>query len=200
MSHDVILIIIGAAIGFVSSIGVIIAERLIDKSGKLKVYYKFILSRTSRNRPWGVYYDNNRLMLEIPAVFELQNTTNITRVIRYIAIYLYKGNTRVAKMIQVESLEVIHRKGGEVTGKDQFEYGNEKGSYSFVLPPRSIQRQECEFMLSIDLKDEEANDFDSLKIGYYDEGDTFKLFNEKKMEDAWDVISYEPDKDWILLK
>ena len=42
--------LIGAAIAFVSSIGIIVVERLFDRSGKLKIYAKVVYHRTIENR------------------------------------------------------------------------------------------------------------------------------------------------------
>lgn len=74
--------LIGAAIGFLSSVGIIIVERLFDRSGKLKIFAKVVYHRTNENRTWGFHSGAEGLIFGVPLWLEFENTSNTTRVIR----------------------------------------------------------------------------------------------------------------------
>ncbi len=193
MEKDIILIVIGAIIGFVSSMGMLVIERIFEREGKIKIYYKFI-STKSDQRPWGIRkYETNMLSMVIPLVFEIQNTSNITRVIRDVNVEMFKEKEFVGKMIQIEYEE--DRKNIEKTS-----YGDEDNSYSFVLNPRSIKRYRCLFTYHIDTNNINEKDFDKLYISYYDENDNKIKLIAKKNLDGWRTNNLLPDRDWILLK
>ncbi len=61
---DLLSTIIGGAIGFLSSIGTVIVTHLINKKGKLNIYYKFI-SSPNIHQPWGVYNGEPELFMHI---------------------------------------------------------------------------------------------------------------------------------------
>ena len=197
---DILSAIIGGAIGFVSSIGIIIIERILDRKGKLNVFYKCINS-PAMIKGWGIHItDDNRISFLVPVAFELQNTSNTTRVIRDLSLELYNENSFVAKMIQSEYLKNAKIKDGVELEKEVINYGSEKGSYSFVLPPRSIQKQKCSYVLAISQSETKNKKFDSIRISYFDERNHKKSYLFKSNLDGWDSKSYQPDKDWQIVK
>lgn len=202
MCNDIILLLVGAAIGFVSSVGIIIVERLIDRKGKLSIFYKFIDSAVTQHS-WGILHsENNRLVFDVPVAFELQNTSNTTRVIRNLNLELYKGDVLVSKMKQMEKgvkRTLTNVNGNYQINGDPVYYGTDNGSYSFVLNPRSIQKQKCDFSLSINEEEKDKYDFDTIKICYYDEKDYKKSYISKTGLKGWTLGDNKPDKEWQKL-
>lgn len=198
--NEIIYIVIGACIGFLASIIVLVLERSLDKKGKINVYYRRTNQRGMDGLGWGFDLSGDgRQYLTIPVVFELQNTSNTTRVIRDVSLLLYSGKTFVGKMYQLPGMHITKRKGSQVTGEEDYHFGSEKGSYSFVLPPRSIQRQECEYIYAIYPKDKAASFFDTVIARYYDEkskAHTFKLMN---IDNVWEEKHYAMDEEWLVL-
>ncbi len=199
MNEQVVMAIVGGAIGFVSSAGILALERILNRAGKLKLYYKFIHVKID-NASWGVRTNRGMYTLMIPVSFELQNTSNSTRVIRDLSIEAFQGEKQVFRMKQIERGEYSTRTGEVVVDKTTETYGGEKGSYSFALPPRSIQKQKCEYTYSINQIDAENLKFDTLKITYYDERDNKKGFIAKSDLNGWKMGLQKTDHDWILLR
>ena len=204
MCKDIILLLVGAAIGFISSVGIIVVERLFDRKGKLKVFYKFTNSSIT-HKPWNVHRkSNSSLCMNIPVAFELQNTSNTTRVIRDICIELFNGNTFVMRLDQVEYGFETEYKYSLQTGvdiqTDRVDLGTDNGSYSFVLPPRSIQKQKCEFSKTIREAESEKKYFDTIVICFYDEKDKKKEFAAKQNQNGWTIGNKEIDTEWQELK
>ena len=136
----------------------------------------------------------------IPVVFEVQNTSNTTRVIRDVSLLLYSENKFVGKMFQSSGKHITTRTGGEVTGTQDYSFGAEKGSYSFVLPPRSIQRQECEYCYVIYPKEREEKVFDTVIARYYDERNKAHTFKVMNIDKVWTKEYFDPDEDWCMLE
>ncbi len=192
--------IIGVAIGFLSSIGVIIAERLIDMAGKLKVYYVIVSGETITNS-FGISEsrDGDSIFV-VPMILELMNTSNATRVMRDVSLLIYKDNRCIARMLQISIARAVEETNGEVSERNENEYGGEKHSYSFVLPPRSIQRQLCNFMYERSKKPDSPEDFDEIRLRYYDEADNAHIYKVRKIEDGWKCSNFSGDEEWSLLK
>ncbi len=189
---EIVLIIIGAIIGFVGSISTIIVHRIIDRKGKIKIYFHFSNIKNLNRGGWG-FVDNNGLLtiLLIPINFEIQNTSNATRVIRDVSLLLYNNSKQVCKMIQIE-------KSGNGRDEDMCEFGGEKHSYSFVLPPSSIQKQTCEFAWRIEKKEASKYQFNKIVLSYFDEKDKQHLFTIKEIDGNWDMKTFKSDIDWSL--
>ena len=198
--NEIIYILVGAIIGFLASIIVLVVERSLDKKGKINIYYLRTNQRGMNGLGWGFDKSGDgRLYLTIPIVFELQNTSNTTRVIRDVSLLLYSGKTFVGKMYQLPGMHITKRTGSQVTGEKDYHFGSEKGSYSFVLPPRSIQRQECEYIFAIQAKDKEANHFDTIIARYYDEKNKSHTFKVMNIDNAWEQKHYDMDEEWLVL-
>lgn len=198
--NEIIYILVGAVIGFLASVIMLVVERLFDKKGKIHIYYKRSNQRGLNGKGWG--FDDStdgRKDFVLPIRFELQNTSNTTRVIRDISILLYSGNEQIGKMIQLENIHVKTRTGSKVTGEKDYLFGDDKGSYSFVLPPRSIQRQECEFLFVINENEIETKSFDKVIARYFDERNKAHTFKIMDVSKCWESKQYDIDDEWILL-
>ena len=170
MCRDIIMALVGGVIGFMSSLGILIAQHIFDIKGRVSIYYKFI-SQKNNQEPWGVYEEPlSEIKIIIPAVFEFQNTTNTTRVLRDVHASIYKRNQLVAKLIQIEKTGTHNIMANKNTMTDTL-FGTENGSYSFVLQPRSIQKQRVMFAYKINKNEVAKYDFDTIRISYYDEKD-----------------------------
>lgn len=197
---DILLVVIGGLIGFISGLGVMIAERLMNRKGKIKIYYKFISSSLT-HRPWGIYKDSetNKICFDIPVAFEFQNTSKTTRVIRDVSVELYLQNKFVAKLVQGEYGTKSKKENGTETDFEKFNFGAENGSYSFVLNECSIQKQKCFYVISIDDTDIDKYKFDRIILSYYNERDKKKSYVLKQGLDGWSVGGKQPDKDWQIV-
>lgn len=198
--NELIYVLVGAIIGFAGSIIVMLTERALDKKGTIQIFYRKINRRGTKKYGWGFdEYTDGRLGITIPIVFEVQNTSNTTRVIRDVSLLLYSGNTFVEKMLQSSGKHVTMRTGNTVTETKDYLFGAEKGSYSFVLPPRSIQRQECEYCYIIYPEEKEQKFFDTIVARYYDERNKAHTFKLISFDKVWTNEYFEPDKDWCVL-
>lgn len=198
--NEIIYVLVGAVIGFLGSIVVMLAERALDKKGSIQIFYRRTNQRGMKKFGWG--FDktgDGRLYLTIPVVFEIQNTSNTTRVIRDVSLLLYSGNKFVGKMFQSSGKHVTTRTGNTITDEKDYTFGAEKGSYSFVLQPRSIQRQECEYSYVIYTKEKEEKNFDTIIARYYDERNKSHMFRVISIENAWEPKYFDPDQEWCIL-
>ena len=190
--NEIIYIFIGAIIGFVASIIVMVVERSLDRKGKINIFYRCIQHPGSSSFPIN-FVDKSEYVFLLPIKFEIQNTSNIPRVIRNVDVLLYRGKNFVGRMSQIESV----KPGSERT---QYDFGDEKSSYSFNILPRSIQTQICDFIFCIRVPEMEEKKFDTVVIRYYNEKNkpqTFKLMN---IPNCWEEKWYNLDTDWKLLK
>lgn len=200
--NEIILILLGAIIGFVSSIGTIIVQKNLDKKGKLNIFYKRTSLFGSDGLPGEItdkdidgYYN-----CSIPLYLELQNTSNSTRVIRDFCLILYNKGKRVDKMYQISKMHSTIKKGSEITEEEYFEFGCDKNSYSFVLPPRSIQRQQCWFEYQYKIDSQEEVCFDEVKVRYFDEKNKEKIFDFQKIDECKKNQQFTIDQEWNLIK
>jgi len=201
LTSEVIMLILGAVLGLVASLFTMVVQRWLDRKGKLNIFYRFCHQKGTNGRTWGFENsEDGRVYLTIPVVFEFQNTSNTTRVIRDVCFLLYNGRELVGKMLQMDHLHITNRSGRTVKSEDDLYFGTDKGSYSFVIPPRSIQRQECEYMFIVDLSETEQKKFDTIKAMYYDERNKAKYFTIRTMEECWKPQLFPVDEDWQLFK
>lgn len=207
--NEVVLIIIGAIIGFAVSLITTFTQRLIDKHGKLNVFYKFAVLKSSDNGSWGLDYSDDKTHFEqeekgfvftVPVIFEFQNTSNTTRVIRDVSLLLYMDKNFVAKMIQSDHFSSSEKTGSIVTKKSDMYYGGDNGSYSFVLPPRSIQKQRGLFLHTFERTRKNDYLFNKLVLRYFDEKNKPHMYEIKNLSDLWEKTRYIADKDWNDLK
>lgn len=198
---EVLMLLIGAGLGLLASVFTMIVQRWLDKKGKLNIFYRFDYQKGTNGRSWGFENsEDGRVYFTVPVVFEFQNTSNTTRVIRDVCLLLYNGKNQVGKMLQMDHLHVTNRRGREVTGEIDHYFGTDKGSYSFVIPPRSIQRQECEYMFIVDLTETQEKQFDTIIARYFDERNKAKTFTLRTMENSWAARLFPIDDEWQIFK
>lgn len=197
---EFISLIVGAGIGLASSICIIIIERWLDRQGKLSIYYKFTAQKKLK-KSWGFYdHSDGTISFIIPVIYEIQNTSNSTRVVRDVGLYLYNNESMICKMIQVNYFHYIRYQGNEVTNERDILFGGEKGSYSFVISPRSISRFECEYVLKVDKNEIEHKQFNNIILQYFDEKNKAKKYVMKHLSGSWNAEKMKSDEDWLLLK
>lgn len=189
--------IIGGIIGFTSSIGVLIITRALDRRGKLQIFCK----RTNDGDfPWGFHRDKTgQISFIVPLDFELMNTSNTTRAVRDVQMLLYNKKKQVVRMVQIDKATSTTKKNNVVSKVDEHAFGAKNNSYSFVLPPRSIQKVKCEYMLLSPSGSNEIT-FDELRIAYYSENN--KLINKHLCwyRGDWSARKEPADQEWIMLK
>jgi len=195
---EIIYIIIGAIIGLFASLTTIVIERILDNKGKLNIFYRRICPPGANGRELH-FANTEECTFLLPIAFEIQNTSNRSRVIRDVGILLYSGNKLIGKMRQIKKLSIDNSNTAGVAEKQIHHFGSEKGSYSFVLSPRSIQTQICNYIFSANLSEKEQKSFDTVVLRYYDEKNkahTFKLMN---ICNCWEPKWGDIDDYWCLL-
>jgi len=190
---EVLLVVIGAVLGFALSIITTIVNKAIDKRGKLYIFYKLVYQKETTHKA-GIDEINGETYLMIPLYFELQNTSNTTRVIRDVCLYLYKNGRQVAKMIQIQYTK------DSKTNEIKNSFGGDKHSYSFALPPVSIQKQECEFVYKIPTAKIEDNMFDEIRFSYFDEKNNVMECVFFPAVNGWNGIDFNYDNEYFELK
>ena len=198
--NEVVLLVIGAAIGLVASLATTVIQNHLDQKGKLNIFYKFITPKGAKQPGWGFRNrGDGHIYFSVPVVFELQNTSNTTRVIRDVSLLLYRNNQLIGKMAQIEYWESTMRVNGEITKKSEFYYGGDNSSYSFVLSPRSIQKQKCHYSYKICPSEKVDKTFDRVLIRYHDERNKAHYFIVKDICGNWEEQTFAPDTEWFLL-
>lgn len=198
--NEIVMLLIGAGIGLISSIFVMIVERYFDKKGKLNIFYRFTNQKGTANK--GCFYNESdgNISFIIPVIYEIQNTSNTTRVVRDVSLNLYNKEKKVKRMVQLDSAHITSRSGTKITGEKDYYFGSQKGSYSFVISPRSIERFECEYFCRVKKSEVEENNFDRIYLHYYDEKNKLKRFYMRNIDNVWDSKELPVDEEWILLK
>ena len=177
-----VLLLIGAGIGLVSSIGLLFVSNYVQNLGKVKIYAKIVGIR-NLNRNWGVYADSGSPALHVPLWVELLNTSNSNKIVRDFNLYVFNKGKLVGPMVQINRItdDELAREGG----------------YSFVIPPRSIERYKCHFSLTRDSIN--GSDFDEIKVSFYDNRDKQHWIHMKNIEDCWKLGARPTDGRWIAL-
>ena len=154
---EISLVVIGAVLGFALSIVTTLINKAIDKHGKLHLFYKLVYQKSTGEKA-RIDSQGGETYLTIPLYFEFQNTSNTARVIRDVCLYLYYNGNKVAKMNQIQYTR------DSSTQEIKNTFGGDKNSYSFVLPPLSIQKQECEFLYKVSTPKIEDLPFDGTTV------------------------------------
>lgn len=190
---EVWLIVIGAILGFVLSIITTLVNKAIDKHGKMRIFYKLVYQKSTEKKA-RIDVKGGYTYLTIPLYLELQNTSNTARVMRDVCLYLYQDGKKVAKMVQIQYTK--DHKTNEIKNS----YGGEKNSYSFVLPPLSIQKQECEFLYKVSTSKIDEYAFDEIRLAYYDERNRVMECLFCKAEQGWNGIDFNYENEYFELK
>lgn len=180
--------IIGGFIGFLSSLFMFLIQIVIDKKGKLYIYFR--RANALENMGWGI--KNGCFM--IPMYIDYLNTTNVNKAVRDFSLYIYGSDKNVKKFIQA-SMSVNSE---NINNKDRT-FGLVNNRYSFAIGPKSIVSAECLFML----KTSELRISDNYKrivVRYYDENNHRHEYELSKFEyKGQSNCSFDVDKDWIRL-
>ena len=193
--------IVGATIGFLASIGTMLVQQGMDKAGKLKLYCVVVKGddpivsvgfKTSITEP-------GMISFLIPIKLEIQNTSNTCRVIRDVSMWLYEEEKPVAEMVQIQNVRHTQSTSGKVTSESTSEYGADKNMYSFVIQPRSIQREHCTYAYKIKKEEIGKYMFDDIRLSYYDEKDIIVSYIAKEKIKGWKMGEQTPNIEWIKL-
>ena len=190
---EISLVVIGAVLGFALSIVTTLINKAIDKHGKLHLFYKLVYQKSSGKKA-RIDSQGGETYLTIPLYFEFQNTSNTARVIRDVCLYLYNNGSQVAKMIQIQYTR------DSSTNEVKNSFGGDKNSYSFVLPPLSIQKQECEFLYKVTTSKIEELPFDEIRFSYFDEKNRVMECLFCKAEQGWNGIDFNYENEYFELK
>ena len=195
---EILKILIGGVIGFIFGFLTTLVKSAIDRNGKIKIYYK-IYSSENPTEEFGFSSEGYEIVFIVPMCFEIQNTSNSSRVIRDLSINLFNKGKSFKKMLQVGKSVFKRTTNGVLVSQSEKEFGTQNNSYSFVIPARSIQNQRCVYMYVIDQVETKENQFDEIKLSYYDENDKIHSFSIRKipncLEQSKNLIV---DNDWVL--
>lgn len=192
--EDILLLVIGGLISLVTSMSLLWVQRKLDRSGDLLIFYKMIIHPNGQTP--GFFSQSDGISFIIPIAFDLQNTSNSSKVMRDINILLYKDNKFVVKTMQTYS--TAHKKGNQVIREDYF--GNEQHSYSITIPPRGMQTLMFEFFYVIKQEEIEKYDFNNIRLEYHDDKNKRHVLKRRDIENCWVLKEFSYDKDWILVE
>ena len=180
--------IIGAAIGFLSSIGIIFVQRLFDRVGNLDFFAKVVYDRSTGSYTWGFYKNADGVFLKVPLWIEIQNLSNSTRIIRDINLLLVSKGKELVTMIQSNR--------ADIKNQEIFLFAN-GGSYSLSLGGGEIKKIECHFLLKAS---PDIPAFDEIYLRYYDEKCRVHKFSLGHVEGDWIEKEFPRSGEWIKLK
>lgn len=181
--------LIGAAIGFLSSIGIIIVQRLIDRAGKIEIYVKAMYDRPTGSHTWGFHRNADGIFLNVPLWIEIQNLSHSTRILRDINLLLVSKGKELAAMIQSNR--------ADIKNQGPYLYAND-GSYSLSLGGAKINKKiDCHFLLKAS---SDVPPFDEIVLRYYDEKNRAHKFSLGQVEGDWTIKEFPRSGEWIKLK
>jgi hypothetical protein len=184
MRYEIYLLLVGGAIGIISSVLTTLLFRWSDYSGKLEIYTKIVYSKATSHETWGCFSRNGGMSFQVPLWVEICNTSNITKCIRNFNIVLYNSDTKIGKMTQINQI------GNDIIANE--------GNYSFVIEPRSVKKFDAYFIIKKMELNENPN-FDELKISFLDLKGKLKVYHFKNVDNPWGEVERAPDKEWYLL-
>ena len=177
--YSALFSLVGSFIGFLLQV---IVSSIISNRGKVKIYIKTVYNKLS-GRAWGFEDSVSGMIFTVPLWIEIHNTTAKKQIIRNLNLILYKNNRQVAKMTQMNYYE---------KSSQTFFYG-ENGAYSFLIDANEIKRFELLFVIN---KKEVNDDFDEVRITYYDSKDNSHEFTIFEITAPWVVSKNKIDNDW----
>lgn len=192
-----LLVIVGGAIGFLSSVGTLLVTRGIDRIGKIKIYCK---RTSSQDYCWGFWGHKEYMSFLLPMDFEFSNTSNRAVLLRDVSIEIYREGTPLLRMKQGTGAIKRRAVNGAVESEEKFAFGGENSSYSFVLQPRSIQKQKCLFLLNANQEGMQELRFDEIRLSYFDEKDRRHCYPVAPVKGDWMRAEMDADCNWIRVK
>ena len=185
---DWVSMIVGALIGFVSSIGIIVVQRLIDGVGKLELFAKVVYDRSTGSHTWGFRRTADGIFLNVPLWIEIQNLSKKPRILRDINLLLVSNGKELATMIQ-SNRSVIN-------DKETHLYANE-GSYSLSIDGCEIKRIDCFFILK---GCSTIPSFDEIQLRFFDEKNHSHRFSLGDVAGDWQIKEFPRSGEWMKLK
>lgn len=190
--QEIVMLLIGAAISLFSSVVTLWMTNVINRTGKIRIFYRFIGLRDYTSG-WGFFgSEDGGMKLVIPALFEIQNTKNTPFVMRDVNLVLFRDKRIVSEMIQITD--------EERPGVNSTEYGLDNGSYSFVIEPHSIKKIRCLYALRINQNEKEEKKFEYIKMVYYNENNHRVEKIIKTICGDWNCKNYGTEIKWSLVK
>ena len=181
-----LLILFGASLGFLSSIGTTLVSNLIKNKGEVKVFYKIVYSKINQGRTWGFFISPEGMIFEVPLWVELYNTSNSVKVVRDLVILLFQEGKELTQMTQINKTE------------ENVLYGNQ-GAYSFVLQPRNIYKYDLYFIIKNNELESNCN-FDEIRLRYFDEKNKAHTSLLRKVKQPWVIGDLERNKKWEFMQ
>lgn len=192
--ENICSLIVGGLISLFTSISLLIVQRIIDRRGNLLIFYRMFYPASNTKK---IYFKkNDEIIFNIQVLFDLQNTSNSSKVMRDINILLYKDNKYVAKMKR--SYLAVQKEGNKLIREDKF--GNEQNSYSITIPPRGIQTLLFDFLYDIKQEEIQKYDFNNIILEYHDDKNKRHVLKMREIKNCWKEEYFENDIDWILVK
>ena len=186
-NKEVILLIIGALISLISTLIGFFAQTyftyILSNRGKVHIYIKSVYNKSTREA-WGFSKSQSGMVFDVPLWIELHNTKSTKQIIRNLNLSLYYRNKYICNMVQATHYDTKE-------GKESF---GDNGSYSFLLNGNEIKRFDLEFILL--QKDFKGEDFDEVRLSYYDTRDKHKEVTIFKLNSSWEVTNNKIDDDW----
>ncbi len=177
--YSALFSLVGSFIGFLLQV---IVSSIISNRGKVKIYIKSVYNKLS-GRAWGFEDSVSGMIFTVPLWIEIHNTKAKKQIIRNLNLVLYKNNRKVVKMTQMNYYE---------KSSQTFFYG-ENGAYSFLINANEIKRFDLYFVI---YKKEVNNDFDEVRISYFDSKDEYHEFKIFEITEPWVVSKNKIDNDW----
>lgn len=156
-----------------------------ENLGKIDIYRKIIISKIGKK--FGVYENEGKIIMILPVYIEIINTKNMPYVIRNFNMEIWNKGKRIDSMIQSNKDRGKNR-------KETF-YG-ENGIYSFLIEKRNIKHFELLFLLE---KNKENQEFDEIKVSYYDINNKKIVIPFFKDINSWEIKEYIVEKEWTKL-
>jgi len=190
-NFNIISLLIGSALTLLVYISFAIITKLSNHIGSFKIFVKTVYSKIDESTCLQVINRPEYRIFQIPLWIEFINTKNTSIIVRNLNMILFNDNKEVAKTIQIN----YFKEKADSTTKDYFA---NKGNYSFVIPPYSYQK----FDLYFTLKDTSINknDFNKIKLSYYNSKGKLKILEFKNFEGGWNSEKIIKDDDWHELR
>jgi len=179
--------IIGAVISFISSIGILIVERLFEKFGKLRIYTKIVYDRSTGSYTWGFRDTADGLVLNVPLWLEVVNHSKRPRILRDINLLIASRGKVLTPMLQINYAK---------TNDDNLSFANE-GSYSLSINGDDVRRIVCHYCLKAN---HNTAVFDEILLRYFDEKGRAHTFSLGYVEGDWHIKEFPRNETWIELK
>ena len=159
-----------------------------ENLGKIHIYRKIITSKFEKK--FGVYENEGKIIMILPVYIEIINAKNIPYVIRDFNMEIWNKGKKIDSMVQEN--KSIKKNDGTI---EKSFYG-ENGIYSFLIEKRSIKHFEFLFLLK---KDKENQEFDEIKVSYYDINNKKIVIPFFKDINSWEIKEYIVEREWTKL-